>query len=65
MDPAEGRHGKFVGGQIQGKGVPKRRRGYPKGRLLDYVKEDLTVIGAKAKDAQGRVKWQVILHSSF
>ena len=40
----------------------KRRRGRPKRRFLDVVKEDMGEVGAKETDVEDRKMWRMIIH---
>ena len=39
----------------------KRRRGRPKRRFLDVVKEDMGEVGAKETDVEDRKMWRMML----
>ena len=39
----------------------KRRRGRPKRRFLDVVKEDMEEVGAKETDIEDRKKWRIMI----
>ena len=39
----------------------KRRRGRPKRRFLDVVKEDMGEVGAKGRDVEDRKMWGMII----
>ena len=39
----------------------KRRRGRPKRRFLDVVKEDMEEIGAKEMDIEDRKMWRIMI----
>ena len=44
-------------------GLPgKRRRGRPKRRFLDVVKEDMGEVGAKETDVEDRKMWRMMIH---
>ena len=40
----------------------KRRRGRPKRRFLDVVKEDMEEVGAKETDIEDRMMWRMMIH---
>ena len=40
----------------------KRKRGRPKRRFLDVVKEDMEEVGAKEMDVEDRTVWRKMLH---
>ena len=42
--------------------LEKRRRGRPKRRFLDVVKEDMGEVGAKETDVEDRKVWRMMLH---
>ena len=39
----------------------KRKRGRPKRRFLDVVKEDMKEVGAKEMDIQDRKMWRIMI----
>ena len=42
----------------------KRRRGRPKRRFLDVVKEDMGEVGVKETDVEDRKMWRMMIHCS-
>ena len=41
-------------------GLPgRRRRGKPKRRYMDAVKEDMQVVGVRVEDTKNRLKWKI------
>ena len=43
----------------------RRRRGRPKRRFLDVVKEDMGEVGAKETDIEDRMVWRKIIHCGY
>ena len=43
----------------------KRKRGRPKGRFLDVVKEDMGEVGAKEADVEDRTAWRKIIRCGY
>ena len=39
----------------------RRRRGRPKRRYMDAVKEDMQVVGVRLEDTENRVKWKTMI----
>ena len=39
----------------------RRRRGRPKRRYVDAVKEDMQVVGVRVEDTENRVKWKTVI----
>ena len=39
----------------------RRRRGRPKRRFMDAVKEDMQVVGVRVEDTEDRVKWKTVI----
>ena len=39
----------------------RRRRGRPKRRYMDAVKEDMQVVGVRVEDTENRVKWKAVI----
>ena len=44
-----------------GNGPGKRRRGRPKRRFLDVVKEDMKEVGVKEMDIEDRKMWRMMI----
>ena len=42
--------------------LPGKRRGRPKRRFLDVVKEDMGEVGAKEMDVEERKMWRMMIH---
>ena len=43
----------------------KRKRGRPKRRFLDVVKEDMREVGAKEMNVENRTVWRKIIHFGY
>ena len=57
-----GRDQEYVGRKIMEMELPgKRRRGRPKRRFLDVVKEDMREIGTKETDVEDRKMWRMMI----
>ena len=53
----------YVGRRMMEMELPgKRRRGRPKKRFLDVVKEDMVEVGAKETDVEDRKIWRMMIH---
>ena len=39
----------------------RRRRGRPKRRFMDAVKEDMQVVGVRLEDTKNRSKWKAVI----
>ena len=52
----------YVGRKMMGMELPgKRRRGRPKRRFLDAVKEDMQEVGVKKTDVEDRKMWRMMI----
>ena len=52
----------YLGRKIMKMELPgKRKRGRPKRRFLDVVKEDMEEVGAKETDVEGRKIWRMMI----
>ena len=40
----------------------KRRRGRPKRRYMDSIREDIREVGAKEADTQNRTRWRALVN---
>ena len=53
------RDDEYVGRKVMGMALPgRRRRGRPKRRFMDAVKEDMSMVGVVEDDAQDRARWK-------
>ena len=53
----------YVGRKMMKMELPgKRRRGRPKRRFLDVVKEDMQDVGANDTDIENRKMWRMMIH---
>ena len=56
----------YVGKRMMKMELPgKRKRGRPKRRFLDVVKEDMGKVGAREKDIENRTLWRSIIHCGY
>ena len=56
------REDEYVGKRVMGMEVPgKRRRGRPKRRWLDSIRNDLSERGLSEEDAQDRPRWRRLI----
>ena len=39
----------------------RRRRGRPKRRFMDVVKEDMQVVGVRVEDTKNMLKWKTVI----
>ena len=55
----------YVGKRMMEMPVPgRRKRGRPRSRLMDLVREDMERVGAREEDEVDRVKWRLLLRCS-
>ena len=51
-----------MGRKVLGMALPgRRRRGRPKRRFMDAVKEDMNLVGVVEDDAQDRARWRRLI----
>ena len=43
----------------------RRRRGSPKRRFMDAVREDIQVVGVRVEDTARRLKWKAVIRSGI
>ena len=56
----------YVGRKIMKMELPgKRRRGRPKRRFLDVVKENIGEVGAKETDVENRTAWRKMIRCNY
>ena len=56
----------YVGRKMMEMELPgKRKRGKPKKRFLDLVKEDMGKVGAKEMDVENRTVWRKMIHCGY
>ena len=55
----------YVGRRMMEMELLGRRRGRPKRRFLDVVKEDMGEVGAKETDIEDRMVWMEIIHCGY
>ena len=53
----------YVGKRVMGIVVGKRKRGRPRRRWKDCVKEDMAVVGVTEKDAEDRRRWRMAIRT--
>ena len=57
---------KYVGGKMmEMELLGKRKRGRPKRRFLDGVKEDMRKVGVKETDVENRMIWRKMIHCGY
>ena len=60
------RHQEYVGKKMMEMELPgKRKRGRPKRRFLDVVKEDMEEVGAKETDVENRTVWRMMIRCGY
>ena len=53
----------YVGRRVMEMRMPgQRKRGRPKRRWLDCIKEDMEAVGASPEDTQDRKRWRRLVH---
>ena len=56
----------YVGRRVMKMELPKKRKkGRPKRRFVDVVKEDMGKVGAREKDIENRTLWRSIIRYSY
>ena len=60
------REQEYVGRKMMEMELPgKRRRGRPKRRFLDVVKEDMQEVGGKETDVEDKKMWRMMIHCGY
>ena len=54
----------YVGKRVMEIVIGKRKRGRPRRRWKDCVKEDMAVVGVTEKDAEDRRRWRMAIRTS-
>ena len=57
------REQEYVGKRVQRMSVGKRKKGRPRRRWRDCVKEDMEVVGVREEDAMDRGRWRRLVHT--
>ena len=57
-----GRESGYIGRRMLELELPgRRRRGRPKRRFMDAVKEDMQVVGVRVEGTENRLKWKTMI----
>jgi hypothetical protein len=57
------RDDEYIGKRVMGMEIGKRKRGRPKRRWFDCIREDLIALGAHTDDALDRRKWKTMIRT--